>query len=424
MYYLYVLIVTLLIPIEFIRQLIKINSNSAYRTRLKQTFGFLPIWVNNKPVIWVHAVSVGEVQASVPLISHLMNTYQEYQILISTVTVTGAQSVSSINMNGLVHRYLPADHPLIINRFMQHAKPSVLIVIETEIWPVLYDKCNHLNVPVIMLNARMSDKSFKRYQMLAGLTKTTLNKVTKIVAQSSYDAGKFKTFVSDSKKITVMKNLKFDAAASMVGDVLNENISDLINKRPVVLAASTHADEELKLLSVFARIDKNLGDNFYIIVPRHPERAEEIYAMAVNLGFNPTLFTQGKSRSQDCNLLIVDAIGELIHLYAQVDVVFMGGTLVPVGGHNMLEPAMASRAIIVGPYIDNFREVYRLLNESNAITTVTDQGDLYEVIAGLLKNTNARCEMGARAKQVVLENQGGVDDIKMLLDSCIKAAIQ
>lgn len=382
----------------------------------------MPITKKQKPTIWVHAVSVGEVQASVPLIYHLKSSYPEYQILITTVTVTGAQSVSAIEMKELTHGYLPVDHPLIISRFLQHTKPTILIVMETEIWPVLYHKCHQFKVPVIIVNARMSDKSFKRYQIVAGLTKTTLDKVKRIVAQSQHDADKFKTLVSDSNKISVMKNLKFDAATYLGENLYNEYLSELVGSRAVVLAASTHANEELKLLSAFSKFDSPFEDNFYIIVPRHPERAEDVFSMAVNAGFNPTLFTHKDSRHKNCNMLIVNSIGILTQLYARADVVFMGGTLVPVGGHNMLEPAIASRPIITGPYTENFREVYRLLNESHAIITVMDENDLIQLIPDLLKDINMREEMGARAKQVVLENQGGVDDIKMLLDRYIRTA--
>ena len=365
-------------------------------------------------------MSVGEVQASVPLISHLMSSYPEYQILITTVTVTGAQSVSAIDMKGLIHGYLPVDHPLIISRFLRQTKPTILIVMETEIWPVLYHKCHQITVPVIIVNARISDKSFKQYQIVAGLTKTTLDKVSRIVAQSQHDADKFKTLITDTNKISVMKNLKFDAAASLGENIYNEYLSELVGSRAVLLAASTHANEELKLLGAFSKLENPFENNFYIIVPRHPERAKDIFSMAVNTGFNPFLFTDKDSRHKNCNMLIVDSIGILTQLYTKADVVFMGGTLVPVGGHNMLEPAVASRSIITGPYTENFREVYRLLNESHAIITVMDENELIQVIPDLLKDKNTREEMGARAKQVVLENQGGVDDIKMLLDSYIK----
>ncbi len=419
MYYLYVVIITLLLPLECCRLFFKSLRHPALRSRLAGTLSSHSIKPISKPVIWIHAVSVGEVQACRPLIGKLWDDHPDHELLVSTVTTTGAELVRKSFESCVTHTYLPYDHPFIVQQFLNAINPAILVVAETEIWPVLYKQCKLRHIPVIIINARVTDKSFHRYQKLRSLTSQTLGQVNAIVAQSEANAEKFNELVIDKQIVSVNKNLKFDVADITSSDEIQRELSPLINGRCVIIAASTHSGEETLLLDAFNKIKQSLVEIFIIIVPRHPERAKDIGKIARDAGFNGTYYTDKQSWKTDCNVLIVDEIGILQQLYLLAELVVIGGSFVPIGGHNMLEPASASKAIITGPYLDNFIEIYELLETAGGIVKVKDQIELISSIQELLKDQARREDMGARARGVVIDNRGGVDKIIRLIDGLL-----
>ncbi|NNE38309.1 MAG: 3-deoxy-D-manno-octulosonic acid transferase, partial [Gammaproteobacteria bacterium] len=397
MYYLYVVIITMLLPVELCRLYFKSIRDHGMRLRLKGTFYPHTGIHFSKPVIWIHAVSVGEVQACKPLVEQLQNTCPDYQFLVTTVTTTGAELTAKIFNSDVTHSYLPYDHPFFVQRFLNVINPAILVVAETEIWPVLYKLCKARHIPIIIANARLTDKSFHRYRKVRSLVRQTLEQVDAIVAQSQANADKFKALIVDKNKVSVNKNLKFHMTTTISSDFNDHALKLLIKNRQVIIAASTHPGEEEILTNAFKKISQGPTECFFIIVPRHPERAKDVQRIVSNVGFRAVFYTDQPSWHSDCNVLIVDVIGVLQQLYSIADLVVMGGSFVPIGGHNMLEPAMISKAIVTGPYLDNFLEIYGLLDEVGGILKVKDELELVSTASELIENPDKREQMGLRA---------------------------
>lgn len=385
-------------------------SNRGYWSRWHERFGFVSK-NNNKPVIWVHAVSVGETRSAAPLINALIKRYPDYQIWVTTMTPTGSAQVTSLFGDRVGHSFVPYDLPLSVNLFLSRVQPSAVLIMETELWPNIYHSCHKRGIPVCLANVRISAASFKGYQLVSSLTKKTLDNVSRFAVQSKADAARIALLGANQDKIKITGNIKFDldVPASMVeaGRLLRKRWGE---DRDILLAASTHEGEEAIILSSFNRLKIKFPNLLLVIVPRHPERFTHVGRLVDKRGFTSRTRSAG---DQDipgvADILIGDTMGELQMFYAAADVAIIGGSFVPVGGHNLLEAAAVGVPSVFGPYMDNFSEISEIALARGASFQAAQIEYLDEILEKLLADPNKRHESGEKAKQMIVENRGALD---------------
>ena len=403
---LYTTLFTLGLPFIILRLIWRGFRAPAYWQRWPERFGASPI-LAKKPVIWIHAVSVGEVEACRPLVKALQLEYPEHQLLITTMTPTGSARVKLLFTDSVVHCYLPYDLPFAIKRFINRTKPQFGIIMETEIWPNLLGVCHQLGIPLVLANARMSERSAKGYARFPSFTRSVLNDLSLIAAQSQDDKKRFQQLGAENKKIHAIGNLKYEInlAASLKEQAsAMRNMWD--NNRPVLVAASTHEGEEEMLLNAARQIRAHFADLLLIIVPRHPERFDRVAALAQKSGVKTLRRSEHKPCPSDIQVLIIDTMGELPLFYATSDVAFVGGSLVPHGGHNLLEPAILGRAVVTGPHFFNFNDITKQFLAANAAIQVDNTEELAQTIVTLLQNSQQRAQMSEAGLKLIANSQG------------------
>jgi 3-deoxy-D-manno-octulosonic-acid transferase len=415
----YSIILYLLSPLFIVHLLVRSIRAPAYRQRWRERFGFYSDRPVRKP-IWVHAVSVGEAQAAMPLIRRLQAQYPTHTVLVTTTTPTGSQRVREVFGDDVMHVYVPYDLPGAVGRFMEAMQPCAAIIMETEIWPNLYAACAARDVPLILANARLSERSMRGYRRLGRFTREVVNNVSVIAAQGQSDAARFIALGAAPDKVTITGNIKFDiqtpASLAEQAAVLRR---DLGVERRVWIAASTHQGEDELVLDAHAQVMHALPDALLVIVPRHPERFDRVSSLCEKRGYNVVRRSAHRACADDVDIYIGDSMGELDLFYAASDVAFIGGSLVDVGGHNPLEAAAMGRALVQGNHTFNFVEITRMLREAGAVREVHDSEELATVVCDLLRDANWRSEAGERAKAVVERNRGAL--VKLL--DCIEKHI-
>lgn len=381
--------------------------NPQYRQRLSERFGHGPA-PGDGQTIWLHAVSVGETQAAIPLVRALQERYPDHRMLITTVTPTGAEHVQRTFGDSVLHNYLPYDLPGCLNRFLNRVNPAVLLVMETELWPNLFHNCRQRNIPVAVINARLSDRSARRYGLLPGLTRHLLAQVAVIACRSDSDARRFRHLGAGDSQIFVTGNIKFDLELPEIDEEqLLQERHHLFGFRPVWIAASTHSGEEESVLAAHRLIRDVFPESLLVLAPRHPERCEDIDKLTEAGGFSWLRHSQsGNNIPVTEDIYLIDSLGELRDFLGRSDLVFMGGSLVDVGGHNLLEPAASGRAILTGPFTYNFEDIANeLLTIGGALLVRTPQ-ELARHVIMLLGDEAERVLMGKRAKQFVRQSRG------------------
>ncbi|MDD5432716.1 MAG: 3-deoxy-D-manno-octulosonic acid transferase [Candidatus Omnitrophica bacterium] len=375
-------------------------------------FGILPKSLNLDRPIWVHAVSVGEAIAVRGLVEGLRKNYPGKKIVFSTVTATGNKIAQEIIRQGDLLTYLPLDFSFIIKSVVERINPSVFIVAETEIWPNLFTCLHKKNIPIITINGRISDKSFKKYRAIKYLLKPILNKITLICAQTKNDAKRFAELGARKEKIMVSGNLKFDAINSLSHGKKDVEIKlklGLKEDDKLFVCGSTHPQEEEQIIGVYKNLLHDFPNLKLLIAPRHPNRAEEVGKLVSKSGLRSVLFSKEVFPECSCvakPVFILDIIGRLLEFYALADIVFVGGSLVKKGGHNILEPAIFGKPIIFGAHMFNFRDIKDLFLDNKAAVLVNDPQELNVIVKKLLKDNAFANELGIKAKSLVLENQG------------------
>jgi len=342
---------------------------------------------------------------------------------VTSTTPTGAAAASSLFSEKISHRYLPYDLPQSVARFLDTVNPAVLLVLETEIWPNLYRQCRLRNIPIALINARLSEKSFTRYRLVSGLAKPTLQAVTVLAAQSNRDAERFISLGLSRDRVQVIGNLKFDIRIPR--SVLEQSAAirrRFSVQRPVWIAASTHEGEEELILRILPRIRKIVPGSLLILAPRHPHRAPRIRELCIKKSFKTITYTSMRECNTDTDIFILDVIGQLVSYLGAADVAFVGGSLVTRGGHNMLEPAALGRPVITGPYLFNFTDTADLLAGAGALIQVENPEELAAKVCELLTDANLRDRIGNLARKVVQENQGAVERLAGVLDRVIPSA--
>lgn len=416
---LYSLLFYLSTPLVLLHLAFRGLKDAAYLRGWGARFGYPGLAVPGGGVV-IHAASVGELNAAEPLIRALLSRDPALPVTVTTFTPTGLQRARALFGGQVAHCFAPLDLPGAVRRFLDQVRPVLLVVMETELWPNLFCQAAQRRIPVVLANARISDRSISRYRRFAALTRLALDQVTRVIAQSGSDQQRFASLGVPAARITCSGNLKFDFE---LPPGLTEKAAVLRQAwgadRPVLMAASTHADDNQAVLDAFARVLETLPACLLVIAPRHPERFDETVSLAKSRGLKVSRFSHGLSDTPDQQCLVIDAMGELLTFYACCDVAFIGGSFGSVGGHNALEAAALAKPVLFGPNMRNFAEIARLLEAAGAARTVVDPGELARQAVALLQNDQGRLEMGRAGKLLVENNKGALvrtlDEIEAIL---------
>ena len=415
MYYVYNILVYLAAPFAVLVQLWRSLRDPSYRDRLGERFGLGQAIPGD--IIWIHAVSVGEVQAAQPLIAQLQARHPRYGILITTVTPTGAARARFLFGDRVHLRYVPLDLPGSVKRFFDRVQPKLAMILETELWPNLYDECGKRGIPLVLASARISPRSVGKYRRLVSLFRKTLSHGIVIAAQSEPDAERFHSIGATPERTHVTGNIKFDfqppEGIETKGRRWREKHAP---GRPIWVAGSTHEGEEPVILDAHRRVLEQFPDALLVLVPRHPQRFESVRDLLAKRHERAANRSSKAAISPATSVLLGDTMGELMTFYAAADVAFVAGSLAPIGGHNLLEPASVGRPVLTGPHNFNGEEIAQLLMDAGAAFIVTDTEQIAHAVKGLLANRDLRAVMGAAGRSVLDANRGALDRLLMLVD--------
>jgi 3-deoxy-D-manno-octulosonic-acid transferase len=395
----------------------------AYRRRWAERLGHVPL-PPLEDVLWVHAVSVGEAVSAVPLVHRLRAQYPDKSILITTTTPTGSERVQAAFKDLLgkqiYHCYMPYDLPWTLHAFFKRIKPKLLVLMETELWPNVLHACEQRQIPVFIANARLSPLSVTRYRWLGRLMHKMIRPISGVAAQSALDASRFESLGIEPKRIWETGNIKFDLQLPIYlqeeGDKLRKELG---TERLVWIAASTHEGEETIMLNVYEQLKKQFPQLLLSLVPRHPDRFNRVASLCQTRGFNIVRRSQKLACSANTDVFLGDTMGELPLLFAASDVAFIGGSLVPVGGHNLLEPAALGLPVLTGPILFNFLAISEMLVTAQGATITADEAHLTQHLQQLLANKTLRHDQGHRAKMVVEKNRGALDKLLKLIEQFV-----
>jgi 3-deoxy-D-manno-octulosonic-acid transferase len=398
-----------LAPIALARLMLLSLRESGYRQRWWERFGWVRPLAGHGPVVWLHAVSVGEARAGATLLEKLREEFPQVRILFTTTTPSGAAIAARVCGGGVEHRYFPYDLPGVVRRFVARVRPALLLVMDTELWPNLIAHCDRQRIPVVITNGRISTRSARGYRLVRSLIGESLATITLIAAQSDTDARRFVELGAAAERVSTTGTVKFDAPVPCglraEARSLRRSLGDA---RGVFIAASVHPGEDGVVLDAHARVRAQLADTLLVIVPRHPRRAAEIDAMCRTRGLR-VLRHSSAIATAETDVYIGDTLGELLLLYAVSDVAFVGGSLVPIGGHNLLEPAALEMPLLCGPHTENFRDVVSKLGAAGALEIVTDAESLAARVLALLQSPQRRLRAGGAARGVVEANRGALE---------------
>lgn len=408
MRYLYTFFLYLLSPLFILRLYWKGRRLPAYRQRILERFSLGNGVVKTRVDVWLHAVSLGEVVAATPLIDALLA--KKLRVLVTTMTPTGSQQVTKRFGQQVEHQYVPYDFPQVVRRFFNNTNPRLGIIMETELWPNLIYQAKQIKMPLVLVNARLSDHSFKSYEKAKFMFKPVLNQFTAIFAQSEEDARRFVNLGAADDLVQVLGNIKFDLQMQISASKDCDQLKNQWGKeRTVFIAASTHNDEEKQILSRFSKLKVAIPNLILLIVPRHPERFDEVFQLSETQGFITGRRSQSSSINANTEVIVVDSMGELLSFYQTSDYAFVGGSLVPIGGHNVLEPIAVQVPVFCGPYMNNSKAICRDLCAAEAMIMVENADELIAAIGVMHGNKAKRQQQIANASKVLAANKGTVD---------------
>ncbi len=407
---LYSLLLYLIFPFVIVRLFWRSRANPAYRQRIFERLGFVRA-DSDKPIIWVHAVSVGETIAAKSLIDGLILQYPKHRILVTTTTPTGSDRVKALFADRVAHVYFPYDLPGVIARFIKNMSPQMLIVVETEIWPNLFSACHKNNIPLVLINARLSERSTQKYLKIKSLITETLNHIKLIAVRSPADAARFKSLGATDQQIFVAGNIKFDF-------LLDEKQIEqgrlwkqqLHNKEKIWVAASTHVGEDEQILTIYKKLKEKYPALLLVLIPRHPERFEPVFTLCNTLqsdGVKIIRHSEMKDyQDSQTDIILGDSMGEMQSWFALADVVFIGGSLVKTGGHNPIEAIAQGVPVVSGPHMFNFDDIAEPLSDEELLFICEDNNGVEDKTAKLLANKNQNFEI--KAEDFMQQHRGVV----------------
>lgn len=406
MRHIYTFFLYMLMPFVVLRLYWKGRRLPAYRHRIAERFSL----GNQAPEsvdVWIHAVSLGEVVAATPLIDALLA--KQWRVLVTTMTPTGSQQVVKRFGHQVTHQYVPYDLPWALRRFFKRTTPCLGVIMETELWPNIVHQAHLMNIPLLLANARLSDNSFKWYEKVGFMFKPILNQFTAILAQSAEDAKRFIALGASAGLVEVMGNIKFDV---QLREAINIECAELKKRwgheRAVVIAASTHDDEERQLLSRLSKLQAAIPSVVLLFAPRHPERFQDVYKLSVTQGFKTGLRSQPSMIDVNTDVVVIDSLGELFNFYQVSDYAFVGGSLVPIGGHNVLEPIAVKVPAFCGPFMNNSKEICRDLLSAGAMVIAADADELITALTVMHNDKFQRQQQINNASAVLIAHRGTV----------------
>lgn len=440
MYFIYGVLLSIAFLILLPRFLFDAFRHGKYVAGFKERLGNVkPILNPTTPLIWIHAVSVGEAQAARPLVRELKTRFPDIALAISTTTKTGQELAHDIFKDDAVSIfYFPFDWRWTVRRVLSAIRPTAVIILETELWPGFLRECKSRNIPVAIVNGRLSGQSFRRYRLVKRFTSRILSCLTLAIMQTDADANRMIELGMRPENVRVSGSLKFDAGAIPATTSATNYFSErfaLNSAAPVILAASTHAPEERIILESFKQILTNLPEARLLIAPRHPERFNDVASLIEDSEFSYSRRTKPVAVTDTTNsVILLDSIGELQSVYSLATIVFVGGSIARTGGHNILEPAAVGACVITGGYTHNFQAIVETFSKADGLVQLSPMPDaqareeLTTVLTGLLIDHGRRANIGARAKQLVNQNRGAtqrtLDWLEQLLLSSPAAVSQ
>lgn len=389
-----------------------------YEDRWKEHLGFTPTLKQTNPV-WFHAVSVGETLAITPLIQQFCRAHPEIPVLITTTTRTGADQAEKIG-HSVEHRYAPLDYPGAISRFIKTVQPQALIIMETELWPNLLHQCHQRQIPVSILNARLSEQSCQRYQRIRGFFRHMMQGVHTVLCQHQDDADRFRRLGVRSDQLAVTGSIKFDIRLNQQQIEIGAEWKAQLNQRPVWIAASTHKGEDEKIILAHQQLRKEVPEALLILVPRHPERFDAVAALVKQNNLSLIRRSQNQAIQPSTQVYLGDSMGEMASYFQMADIAWMGGSFVPVGGHNLLEPAALAKPTLIGPHFYNFSDITRQLVTKQACHVVQDEHELATELLSLFRDDGLRQSMGMAGFDVVTANQGALEKSLKAIEASIR----
>jgi 3-deoxy-D-manno-octulosonic-acid transferase len=411
----------LLLPYAIAKLLWRGLRYRAYWHRWPERFGFIESPPGDE-VIWIHAVSVGEVRSCVTLVEALGERFPDHRVLITTMTPTGSDQVRELFADRVSHAYVPFDVPFAVKRFLDRARPAFAVIAETEFWPNIFRACSHRDIPLLLVNVRVSQTSLRGYAYVPKTTRTMFGHADLICAQTRTDAYRLHALGAPESRTHVTGNLKFDA--EMPARLLEEAgalRASWGRARPVLIAASTHRGEEKKLLTAFAALRKRYPSTLLVLVPRHPERFEPVAQLCERRGYRIALRSETRGTlPESTEVLVGDTMGELQRLYAASDVAFIGGSLVRRGGQNLLEACAVGVPVLFGPHMFHFEEISEMTLERGAGRQVQTPEELAAAVGDYLDNPPVRQAAGSAGRRLVADNRGALTHTLALMSETLK----
>ncbi len=419
---LYWILLLLARPLVRLRLAYRARRDPAYGERIQERFARLPDGLP-RGSIWFHTVSAGETIAAAPIIVALSDRHPDVPVLVTTMTPTGSAQVARLLGDRVVHCYAPYDFPAVVARFFEQTAPRLLVLMETELWPNMLREAVHRQVPALLVNARLSERSAAGYARVGALTRNMLESLRFIACQYADHAERFLALGAPVDRVSALGSVKFDVRLPADHGERVGTLKDrwALYDRPVWIAGSTHPGEEEIVLTAHQQLKARFPGLLLILVPRHPERRSEVGALIDRLGFSQAWMSEVDAPTNR-DVVLGDTMGELLYLYGLADVAFLGGSLVSVGGHNPIEAAVCRLPLIMGPETFNFPDVVAAFGEAGCLHLVSDADSLAECVSGYLEDESTRQAAGAKAADVVGRNRGATERLLELLSAEVRAA--
>lgn len=406
----YKILMILATPLLLLALLLRSKSQPAYRARIKERLGS-PSFKCHHPSILIHGSSVGELTALKPFITKTIEQHPNYKVIVTSFTPTGSDYIQKTFEDRVKHTYLPFDSPILVHFFLRRLYPRIIVLMETELWPTLITQAHSKGIKLLLINARLSESSFKNYRKISSLIKPTLRSFDAILAQSNDNANRFIALGANASTTKIIGNIKLDTTLPDKTRTLSQEIKTLIGNRKVWAIGSSHEDEEKRLLQVFKQLKTQHPNLLLILAPRHKERFTALYQVIIDMGFQCKRRSQNEILDENTDIWLIDSLGELLAFYGAANICTVAGSFNQTGGHNPLEPGLFGITTTVGPNTRNTAELTQVLLAERALLQHVDKKveTIVKDIDNLLNNTELQRQQGKALKQFIEKNQGATE---------------